>query len=176
MKKRLIILVCILTLLAFVSSASAINRAPKKSAESKDEPTELKEKTKDRAKTKPKSRASSLSEKVVRSGPSKQRIVPKESKDPRRGSESKGSKEKYDYFMDKNNNGIDDRLEKDVKKKRVPKQEMTEKKASVPSEKTPAKIKPVERTPQKVKDTEVKQKKAQPKRREIERKGQSKRR
>lgn len=175
MKKRLIILVCILTLLAFVSSASAINRAPKKSADSKDEPTELKEKTKDRTKTKPKSRASSLSEKVMRSGESKQRIGPKESKDSKRGSGSKGSKERYDYFTDKNNNGIDDRLEKDIKKKRVPKQEMTEKKTSVPSKKTPARIKPADKTSQKAKNAEVKQK-TQPKPKETERKRESKRR
>jgi hypothetical protein len=175
MKRRFLVLICIITLGAFVSPVSAINRAPKKdSSDSEKKATEIKEMTKEKKDAKLKSRATSLSDKVIRKGEGKKQTLPEKSKESK--SWPKSSKDKYDYFMDKNNNGIDDRLEKKVKIKSVPKQEITKEKTPVPAEKKPAKITPVEKSPAKVRGEEPKKEKKEIKPKEVENKKKDKRR
>jgi hypothetical protein len=174
MKRGFLVLVSIIILAAFVSPALAINRAPKDSSDSKKKATEIKEMTKEEKDAKLKSRASSLSDKVIRKGESKKRVLPEKSKEPKSWPES--SKDKYDYFMDKNNNGIDDRLEKEVKIKSVPKQKIIKEKTPVPKEKKPAKITPVEKPQRKVKGEEPKKEKKEIKPKEVENKRKDKRR
>ncbi len=169
MKRFLIGFVALVTLLAFFSSALAIDRTPKESkAKEKEKPAEFKEAEKksakpgevnkvtapekkgEKAKTKTKKDAKVLKELSRPSKPAKRVIV----------------REKYDYFIDKNNNGIDDRLEKKARKRvskpavrATPKQ--TEPAKPVPSIKEPEKKKDVKPAPeqQKVKKAKDIQKK-----------------
>lgn len=62
------------------------------------------------------------------------------------------SKEKYDYFIDRNNNGIDDRQEREVKTKEINKRENTEKKAPTSLERIPLKVIPLPSKSEKIKD------------------------
>ena len=90
-------------------------------------------------------------------------------------------KEKYDYFIDRNNNGIDDRLEKDVKAKTIQKpepiekQETTRKQVPAPVEKKPTKVSPAPKVPEKVKAEKAVEKKKEGSGKEAEKK-ESKRR
>jgi len=124
MKRSLIAFISIVTFLAFSSFmvswsnhlALAIDRAPKEGgADEKEEPAELKEIEKDEVKEgkaegippteKESQKIKKLKEgEVGEEAPEK---LPMRLQSP----EKQKASEKYDYFIDKNNNGIDDRLE-----------------------------------------------------------------
>ena len=153
MKRFLIGFVSLVTLLAFFSSALAIDRSPKKSeAKEKKKLEEFKEGQKKSVKER-KAKGTTTSEK--RSWEVKRTSPEKPSK--RRATEKRKVQEKYDYFIDKNSNGIDDRLEKRPKKpvsppaiRPAPKEKQTAKPA--PPVKEPDKKKKVEEAPKKVQE------------------------
>jgi hypothetical protein len=116
MKRILIAFVAIIFLLAFSSLALAIDRAPKEcGVDEKEEPVKLKEieKTEVRegkaeripAPEKESQKIKKLKEGEV--GEEATEELPKRLQSPEKQKDS----EKYDYFIDKNNNGIDDRQE-----------------------------------------------------------------
>jgi hypothetical protein len=117
MKRYLIVFVSLVTLLAFFSSALAIDQTPKESkAKKKEEPIELKEGKKREVKE---GEAKGVATPEKKGEKIKEKIVPEkftESLKAREEQKAKEKKEKYDYFIDKNNNGIDDRLEKKSRK------------------------------------------------------------
>lgn len=76
--------------------------------------------------------------------------------------EGQKGKEKYDYFIDRNNNGIDDRLEKDIEAKDLKKPKIKETGPSS-SEKTPTKVSPPPKIPDKIKDQGSSEKKKETK-------------
>jgi hypothetical protein len=88
----------------------------------------------------------------------KERMVPQKAGATKDLQEGQKGKEKYDYFIDRNNNGIDDRLEKDIEAKQIKKPRIKE---TGPSslEKNPAKVKPSPKTPEKTKDQSSSEKK-----------------
>jgi hypothetical protein len=133
MKKSLILILSWLAMVMFASSARAVDRIPKTGdSEQKKETSEIKE------------------SKVKRSGE-----VTRESSqgiendinhvnDPKKAeTKSVEGKGKYDYFLDRNNNGIDDRLEGNLKNRETKKQEIIKKNISSPPEKTKPQITPV---------------------------------
>jgi hypothetical protein len=81
----------------------------------------------------------------------KEKVVPQKSGETKNLHEGQKGKEKYDYFIDKNNNGIDDRLEKDKEVKDLKKPKIKETEPSS-SERNPAKMKPSPKIPEKIKD------------------------
>jgi ABC-type antimicrobial peptide transport system permease subunit len=153
MKKTFMVLVSIAAVAMFVTSALAIDRAPKKSES--DSTTEIKEMTKEKAKAKNEPRKSTFSEKTLPQGESPKTAVGEKSEKPKEKPEAIRGKEKYDYFIDSNNNGIDDRLEKDVKTKSVQKpksvkkQEIIKKQVPAPVEKKPTAVSPLPKAPEK---------------------------
>jgi hypothetical protein len=164
MKRIFMVFVSIAIVVAFVSSASAIDRAPKKSgSEAKKETTDIKEMTKEKAEKK--SRTSTFTEKTTRTVQSRKGA---EKEKPEKAKDRPRTKEKYDYFIDRNNNGIDDRLEKETKAKKVKKQESprepeaARKAASRPPVKAPAKISPAPKPVKKVKEERPSPKKKAP--------------
>ena len=118
MKRFLIAFVAILTLLAFFSSALAIDRTPKDSkAKEKEKPAGLKEYEKTEVKegkAKGSNTPGGKSEKI-KSKTKGEETVPEKLTKWLNSREKRKAKEKYDYFIDKNNNGIDDRLERKSK-------------------------------------------------------------
>ena len=164
MKRILIVFVSIAVVVAFVSSASAIDRAPKKSgSEAKKETTDIKEMTKEKAEQN--SRKSTFTEKATRTIQNRQGT---EGKKAEKTKVRPRTKEKYDYFIDRNNNGIDDRLEKETKAKRVKKQEPPSKPEAArkgtlrPPVKVPAKTEPAPKPVKKVKEEKPSPKKKAP--------------
>lgn len=160
MKRIFIVFVSIATLVAFVSSASAIDRAPKKSeSEAKKETTDIKKMTKEEAKRRARqSRFSETKTGIVENQGRTQGEKPEKAKDRPR------TKEKYDYFIDRNGNGIDDRLEKETKAKKVKKQEPPKKPEAARKStlKAPVKVAPkTEPAPKPIK--KVKEEKPSPK-------------
>ncbi len=155
MKKIFIVLVIIAVSMAFISSAWAIDRAPQKSGS--DSTTEIKEMAKEKAKEKQKPRKSTFTEKTLPSVESQKATKGEKSDKTKDKPGTIKGKEKYDYFIDRNNNGIDDRLEKDVKAKRIQKQKPIEKQKTIkkqtpaPVQKKPAKVSPTPKVPEKVK-------------------------
>jgi hypothetical protein len=81
----------------------------------------------------------------------KEKVVPQKAGGTKDKDEGQRRKEKYDYFIDRNNNGIDDRLEKDIKAKDLKKPKIKETEPSS-SERNPAKVKPTPKIPEKIKD------------------------
>ncbi|MGB2989755.1 MAG: hypothetical protein WBC98_07320 [Candidatus Zixiibacteriota bacterium] len=167
MKKTFIVFMSMVIMAAFVSSASALDRAPKKSgSDSTKETTEIKEITKEEAKRK--ARKSSFSEKKTRTVQNLKRTVGEKPEKAKARSQTRESKEKYDYFIDRNNNGIDDRLEKEAKAKKAKKPEPAKKpeaarkNTSRPPDKAPAKINPVPKPAKKVKEEKVNPKRKAP--------------
>lgn len=177
MKKIFIVFACILITVVFLSSASAIDRDPKRSdSDTKEKPTKIKD-TKEKKATKEKAGTVTSSKEGVQKREDKDAVVPKESSEKiKEGLDIKKSREKYDYFIDRNNNGIDDRLEKDVKAKSIKrqeplkKQEIVKKRLPVPAEKKPAQVSPATKTPQKPKETKASEQKKETKAKEIEKK------
>jgi hypothetical protein len=172
MKRIFMVFVSTAIMVAFVSSASAIDRAPKKSdSEGKKETTEISEMTKDKAKQK--SRKSAFSEKTKRTIQSRKRT---DGEQPEKAKARSKTKEKYDYFIDRNNNGIDDRLEKEAKAKKVKKPELpgkpeaARKGTSRPPVKVPAKTSPAPKPVKKVKEEKASPKKKVPNVKDGERK------
>ena len=164
MKRILIVFVSIAVMVAFVSSASAIDRAPKKSeSEAKKETTDIKEMTKEEAKRR--ARKSRFSERKTGTVLNQKRT---EADKPEKAKARPKTKEKYDYFIDRNNNGIDDRLEKETKAKKVKKQESPKKPEAVrkdtsrPPVKAPAKTTPAPKPVKKVKEEKPSPKKKAP--------------
>jgi hypothetical protein len=152
MKKFLIVSISLVTFLAFFSSALAIDRSPKKSeAKEKKKVEELKEgQKKDVKQGKAKGTTTERrSWEVKRTSP--------EELSRRKATEKQKTQEKYDYFMDKNNNGIDDRLEKRQKRsvsppaiRPAPKEKQTAK--PTPSAKKTEVKKKVKEAPKKVQE------------------------
>ncbi len=152
MKRFLIASISLVTFLAFFSSALAIDRSPKKSeAKEKKKVEELKEgQKKDVKQGKAKGTTTERrSWEVKRTSP--------EELSKRRATEKQKIQEKYDYFIDKNSNGIDDRLERRSKKpvspsaiRPAPKEKQTAKPA--PPVKKADKKKKVEEAPKKVQE------------------------
>lgn len=145
MKRFLIGFVAIVTLVAFFSSALAIDRAPKESkAKDKDKPTEFKEGKKTdvrEGKTKGIVTPERKSEKIRRETKEEVKVKGTDAEKLTKWLKSRKkqkAKEKYDYFIDKNNNGIDDRLEGKKPKKPVSPTAIR----PVPKEKQPAKSAP----------------------------------
>lgn len=118
MKRFLIGFVAILTLWAFFSSALAIDRTPKESkAKEKEKPAELKEYEKTEVKEgkakgiiSPEKKGEKIKSKTKGEGTVSEKLT-----EWLKYREKRKAKEKYDYFIDKNNNGIDDRLERKSK-------------------------------------------------------------
>ena len=140
MKRFLIGFVAILTLLAFFSFALAIDRTPKDSkTKEKEKPAELKEYEKTEVKE-GKGKGIISPEKKgekIESKTKGEETVPEKLTRWLNSREKGKAKEKYDYFIDKNNNGIDDRLERKSKEpisppavRPVPKEKQPEKPAS----------------------------------------------
>ncbi len=146
MKKRIfVVFVCVLTTVAFLSSAWAIDRGPKsKGSEDKKKPVEFKQ---IKEKTKRKERYQDLSsfEKIIQRSETPQKLVPQKSERSGVRFRTIRKKEKYDYFIDKNNNGIDDRLERKLSKSR---ERTVKKRPLLPSKKIPEKISPSNRAPE----------------------------
>jgi len=166
MKKFFIVFVCMITVTAFLPSAQAINRSPKNNdSDKKKEPTETKEVKEKR------------SWEVIRKTnlPSDKTTSTNESK---RKSETKPGegKEDYDYFIDRNNNGIDDRLEGELKTKEIKKPEITEKKTPSSSERTSPRVSPTTKPKEKTKDQSTSEPKKEAKPERIEKKRGSERR
>jgi hypothetical protein len=169
MKKLLIALVSLVTLLAFFSSALAIDRNPKKS-KAKEETEKLKEGQKEDLK-KGKAKGTTTTER--RSWEVK-RISPEQLGKQSKTSKKRKVKEKYDYFIDKNSNGIDDRLERRSKKpaspsaiRPAPKEKQIPKPA--PSVKEPDKKREIKEAPKKkeVKEVPKKEVRKAPKKKEV---------
>ncbi len=165
MKKRFIIFTCMMSIIAFLSSAHAINRSSKTSdPDKKKETTELKEVQEKR------------SWEVVRKTnlPSDKTTDKGEIK---RKSEAKAGekKEEYDYFIDRNNNGIDDRMEGNVGTKEIRKPEISEKKSSRSPERTSPRVSPVTKSREKTKDQVKDEPKKEPKPEKIEKKREAER-
>jgi hypothetical protein len=126
MKRFLIVFVTIIALLAFFSLASAIDRAPKDDkAKEKEEPAKLKEydktdvnegKVENSAKggaegeIAPEKKGEGI-KKQTQEGDKTKGTVPNKLTKWLKSLDKQKAEEKYDYFIDKNNNGIDDRLE-----------------------------------------------------------------
>ena len=155
MKKIFVLFVCILTMVVFLSSAWAVDRVPQSnSSDAKEKPTKIK-RIEEKKGRKVKHKTGSFSEKIIRGSETTEKVAPKKSEKSEGLSGTKKSKERYDYFIDRNNNGIDDRLEKDIKAKQVREQEVIKKKTAVPSEKAPAKVSPPPKAPKKVRATKT---------------------
>jgi hypothetical protein len=141
--KKILVLICILSIFAFLSPARAIDRTSKGSnKEKKEDTTENKRATKED--TTQKSRSEALSGKTVRSGTGKYEAVSGKAESDKKESKQKEPKERYDYFKDANNNGVDDRLEKKTKKeeaKPIKNTPITKEKA-VPTKTVPSNPKP----------------------------------
>jgi len=176
MKKIFVVFVCILTTVAFLSSASAIDRSRKaNNSDRKKEPTESKE-IKEKKTSNRKPQTGTFSEKTIRKSETTEKVAPKKSEKIKEWFKTKKSKERYDYFIDKNNNGIDDRLEKDIKTKKVKERKVIKKKTPVPSEKAPAKVIPSAKAPQKIKGTKLsEQKKETKEEKTVKKRGRDKR-
>jgi hypothetical protein len=177
MKKLFIVFACILITVAFLSSASAIDRDPKSNgSDTKEEPTKIKE-IKEKKTTEKKDGTATSSKEGIEKSEDKDAVVPKESLEKiKEGLDTKKSREKYDYFIDRNNNGIDDRLEKEVKtesikkQKSLEKQETIKKRLPVPAEKKPAQASSGTNAPKKVKETKVSEQRKETKSKETEKK------
>ena len=168
MKKIVIVFVCILTMVAFLSSASGINRSPKSNDSDREKkPTESKEVEENKT-AKRKLQTDTTSERIIRRSEATEKVTPKKSEKTKGRFEAKKTRERYDYFIDRNNNGIDDRLERHIKTKNVEKQRVIKEKTPVPSEKAPAKVIPSTKTPKKVKGTKVNEPKKETKVREAD--------
>ncbi len=175
MKRIFVVFVCTLTTVTFLSSAGAVDRSPKnKSSDGKEKSTEFKE-IKEKKSGKVEHKTGTFTKKNIRKSETSKKVAPKKSEKTKGWFETKKSKERYDYFIDRNNNGIDDRLEKDIKAKNVKKSKVIKKKTPVPSEKMPAKVSPSAKPPEKVKGTEVSKQKKETKVKKAEKRGRDKR-
>jgi hypothetical protein len=125
MKRLLIVFVSIITILAFFSLALAIDRTPKENKikeveEPVENPTEGGAASKEYEKTEvkegkaggitaPEKESEKIGEKKAKE------TIPEKVTNRLKSLEKQKTEEKYDYFIDKNNNGIDDRLERKSK-------------------------------------------------------------
>jgi len=141
MKRVFLILIPFLLLVFLFSSVLAIERTPKKnSTASKEQKEEVKPSTTQEGKE------GSPSEEVSKKKEAKQIDLKKQEKEKEKEkgilkiikklkpSQEKKLKQRYDYFIDKNGNGIDDRLEKKKIEKKSEKK--TEKKKAPSQRKT----------------------------------------
>lgn len=113
--KRVLMCICIVSLFAFLSPAGAIDRDPKtKDKDKKEDTTQIKEMTRDKAKEK--SRSDAISGKTIRGGEGKYKQVSDKSTSDKKQPAGTKASERYDYFKDTDNDGIDDRLQKKVSK------------------------------------------------------------
>jgi vacuolar-type H+-ATPase subunit I/STV1 len=153
MKRLLIVFVSIATILTFFSfmaslsnhSALAIDRTPKENkTKEREEPAESKEYEKTKVKeektegiTVPEKEGEKIEKKTT--GEKKtQETVPEKVTKWLKSLEKQKAEEKYDYFIDKNNNGIDDRLERKSKEPISPPAIRPVPKEKQPTEATPS--------------------------------------
>lgn len=164
MKRIFVVLVCALTMFAFLSSASAIDRNRKsKDSDKKEKATEIEKMTKEKAEAQKKSRAAALKGKTIRSGQSRSGAVPNKSGKAKKESEAKGTGERYDYFQDSDNNGVNDRLQqKEMKKKAEAKEVVKPKSPPAKKKDTPTKVAPSSSTTEKAKQIKAKEPKKKP--------------
>jgi hypothetical protein len=165
--KKTLVAMCVLSAFVFASSAGAVDRSPKSNEkEEKKKPAQIEEMTKEKAKEK--SRSEALTGKTVRGGEGKYQAVPKKTEPSKKQSDAQRGSERYDYFQDSNNNGVDDRLEK--KEKRVKKEEarLKEKPAVTPERKAPAKVAPASPQPVSPKPEKAKEPAAKERKKEVE--------
>lgn len=142
MKKLFIIFTCTMCIIAFLSSAQAISRSSKTSDSDKKkeaaEPKEVKEK-----------RSWEVTRKTNLPA---DKTVDKDAPQRKFDTKSGEGKEEYDYFIDQNNNGIDDRLEGNVNVKEIRKPEIAEKKTPPTSEKTFPRVNSTAKTKERTKN------------------------
>jgi hypothetical protein len=166
MKKRFIIFIYMMSLIALLSSAQAINRSTKTSDSGKNKET-----------TEPKEVQEKRSWEVTRktSLPS-DKTVDKNENQGKFDAKSREGKEDYDYFIDKNKNGIDDRQEGNMKPPEIKRREDSERKTPSASEKTPSKTNPVAKSRERTKDQDNSGSKKETKPEKIEKKERSEKR
>jgi len=166
MKRIFTGMICWITVIVFLSSAQAIDRSPKSSdSDQKKETTEIKE-----------GKVKRSWEVTRKTNLPSEKTTSKDDSQKKAETKTAEGKEKYDYFLDRNNNGIDDRLEGNVKNKEIRKPEITEKKTPSSPEKTTPKVAPTTKTKERTKteSTSVPKQEAKPK--EIEKKRGSEKR
>lgn len=163
-------------MLTFLVSAEAIDKAPKSNdSNSKKEPTEFKQINKKKPRE-IKRRIVTPSYRNTQKSESKETDVAKTQEKTKEWFETQKGNEKYDYFIDRNNNGIDDRLEKNAEVKDIKRPEIIKKKAPATIEKTPVKVSPPPKNPEKIKDEGSSPQKKEPKAEKIEKKRENDRR
>ena len=166
MKKRLIIFTCMMSIIVFLSSAQAINRSSKTSnSDNKKEATEPKEVKEKRS-----------WEVTRKTNLPSDKTVDKDANQRNFDNKSKEGKEEYDYFIDKNNNGIDDRLEGNVNTREIRKPGIAEKKTPSTREKTFPKANSTTKTRERTKDKGTSDPKKESKPEKIEKSSRSGRR
>jgi hypothetical protein len=111
MKRLLIVFVTMVFLLAFFSFTLAIDRTPKENNTTKE--TEVKEGEAEG--NLPLEKEGEKIEKKTTGEKKAKETIPEKVTKWLKSLEKQKAEEKYDYFIDKNNNGIDDRLEKKSK-------------------------------------------------------------
>jgi FtsZ-interacting cell division protein ZipA len=142
MKRLFLIFVCVVTIFCFLSNGWSIERVQKSAA------------TGDEAKKQKDSLQSANEEKNVNISDEQKKTTELETKGTKEegkkeikkkkqnildklGKSAIGGKDDYDYFLDKNHNGIDDRLEKETTKKSQVKEEKSKASISREKEKVP---------------------------------------
>jgi outer membrane biosynthesis protein TonB len=141
MKKISTFIVGWVTVFLLFASAQAVDRSPRNGdSDQKKETTEIKE-----GKVK---RSGETARKITFPSEKTDRVVEGQGKVETKTTEGK---EKYDYFLDRNNNGIDDRLEGNFKAKETKKPEVTKQKISPPPEKPAPKSSPAVKPKERVK-------------------------
>lgn len=128
MKRLLVIFACIMTISCFLSTGWSIERVRKSSATGEQAKKQRDSLQSEEENVLPEQKETT---KVEVKG-KKEEVGKKET--PRKKESlldklSKRVKDEYDYFLDKNHNGIDDRLEKEIIKKPQMKEEKKEEKA-----------------------------------------------
>jgi hypothetical protein len=142
MKRILIFIICWIMTVMFLSSARAIDRSPKSNdSDQKKETTEIKE-----------GKAKRSFEVTRKTNLPSEKATVKDDSQKNAETKTVEGKEKYDYFLDRNNNGIDDRLEGNLKAKETKKPEIIKRKISTTPEKTTPKATPVVKPKEKVEE------------------------
>ena len=160
MKKLFTVLVGVITLLVLLSSAQALNRSSKSNdTDKKKGVKEFKEVNEKRS-----------WEVVRKTNLPSDKTTERDDNKSRSEAKSGERKEEYDYFIDRNNNGIDDRMEGNMGTKEIRKPEISEKKSSRYPEKTSPRVSPVTKSREKTKDQVKYEPKKEPKPEKIERK------
>lgn len=141
MKRLFLIFVCVVTVFCFLSNGWSIEKVHKSAAtgdEAKKQKDSLQSATEEEevSITKEQKRTNEVETKEKKEEGKKEIKKKKESILDKPSKSAIGGKDDYDYFLDKNHNGIDDRLEKETIKKPQIREEKS--KASIVREKEKA--------------------------------------